>query len=421
MKKLGIYTLLIAYFCLPAEAQIMKKLGSAVKNAAENATVRKAEQKTEEAVNKTIDKVIDPGTYKGEEEAAVVQDTPSNEPVVASGGETSVATPKSIEAAYAKSDFVPGDEIFFADELSREKPGEFPSQWDLLSGRAEIAAFQGSNSISFETNTVIAPLMKDMNSYLPEVFTIEFDVMVAERGVQWGAYYFKFFPEKGYANDIQLSLYGSHGLNWYYYPPGGGDRREGGMSVDNVVKQHSWNHIAISFNQRAFKLYINGTRVINIPSMVVPKRFELELHTTSDNAQKNPFAIKDFRMAKGAMPLYDRLESAGKIVTYGITFDVGKSTLKPESMTEINRIAQLMKDNPALKFSVEGHTDSTGNSASNQTLSDSRSKAVMDKLVEIGISADRLQSAGKGQNNPISDNSTDEGRAKNRRVEFVKI
>jgi outer membrane protein OmpA-like peptidoglycan-associated protein len=102
-------------------------------------------------------------------------------------------------------------------------------------------------------------------------------------------------------------------------------------------------------------------------------------------------------------------------------FDVGKSTIKPESMGEINRIVQLMNEKPELKFSIEGHTDNTGNAASNQTLSDARSQAVLDKLVEMGIAANRLQSAGKGQTNPIADNSTDEGRAKNRRVEFVKI
>ena len=89
-------------------------------------------------------------------------------------------------------------------------------------------------------------------------------------------------------------------------------------------------------------------------------------------------------------------------------------------MGEINRIATLLKENPDLKFSVEGHTDSTGSAAANQTLSEARSQAVVDKLVETGIARDRLTAAGKGQTSPIADNGTDEGRAKNRRVEFVK-
>jgi outer membrane protein OmpA-like peptidoglycan-associated protein len=131
--------------------------------------------------------------------------------------------------------------------------------------------------------------------------------------------------------------------------------------------------------------------------------------------------IKNIRIAKGAVPLYDRMMSEGKFITYGITFDVGKSTLKPESMGEINRIATMMKENSELNFSVEGHTDNTGTAPNNQILSDARSQAVVDKLVEMGISKDRLKSAGKGQTAPIADNKTDEGRAKNRRVEFVKI
>ncbi len=134
-----------------------------------------------------------------------------------------------------------------------------------------------------------------------------------------------------------------------------------------------------------------------------------------------PLYVTNLRIAKGAVPLYDRMMSDGKFITYGITFDVGKSVIKPESMGEINRIVELMNQNPDLRFSVEGHTDSTGNAASNQTLSEARSAAIVAKLVEMGISADRLTSSGKGQNNPIADNATDEGRAKNRRVEFVKI
>jgi outer membrane protein OmpA-like peptidoglycan-associated protein len=81
----------------------------------------------------------------------------------------------------------------------------------------------------------------------------------------------------------------------------------------------------------------------------------------------------------------------------------------------------MMKENPTFKFSVEGHTDSTGSAATNQTLSEARSQAVVDKLVGLGIARDRLKAAGKGQTSPIADNGTDEGRAKNRRGEFVKI
>jgi outer membrane protein OmpA-like peptidoglycan-associated protein len=79
-----------------------------------------------------------------------------------------------------------------------------------------------------------------------------------------------------------------------------------------------------------------------------------------------------------------------------------------------------MKDNADLKFEVQGHTDNNGTVAGNQKLSEQRAQAIVNKLVEMGIAANRLFAKGMGQSAPLADNSTDEGRAKNRRVEFIK-
>ena len=125
-------------------------------------------------------------------------------------------------------------------------------------------------------------------------------------------------------------------------------------------------------------------------------------------------------MAKGAVPLYDRLASDGKIVTYAITFDTGKATLKPEADVEINRIKGIMDQDASLKFEVQGHCDNTGSDAVNDPLSQKRAEAIVAALVKNGIPADRLTAVGKGSHSPIADNGTEEGRAKNRRVEFVK-
>jgi outer membrane protein OmpA-like peptidoglycan-associated protein len=208
---------------------------------------------------------------------------------------------------------------------------------------------------------------------------------------------------------------GEYEVSWDYITTseGNGDGKQSA-----TLKTNAWHHWAMSFNKRAFKAYIDGVRVVSIPNMAAAANFNMYAGRNSFVAT---LAIRNVRIAKGAVPLYDRMMTDGKIITYGITFDIGKSTIKPESMGEINRIAKLMTDNPDLKFSVEGHTDNTGSAATNQTLSDARSKAVVDKLVEMGVAKDRLTSAGKGQNAPIADNSTDEGRAKNRRVEFVKV
>ena len=109
------------------------------------------------------------------------------------------------------------------------------------------------------------------------------------------------------------------------------------------------------------------------------------------------------------------------IVTYDITFDVNKADIKDESMVEINRIKKLMDENPELKYEVQGHTDSTGTPESNQKLSEKRAQAIVDKMVELGVSPNRLKAVGKGETSPIGDNNTEAGRAKNRRVEFVAM
>lgn len=109
-----------------------------------------------------------------------------------------------------------------------------------------------------------------------------------------------------------------------------------------------------------------------------------------------------------------------EFISYDITFDVGKATLKPESDKEIARIVALMIDNPNLCYEVQGHTDNTGSAASNMKLSQKRAQAVVDRMVKLGVPKDRLTAVGKGQEEPIADNDTEEGRAQNRRVVFVK-
>lgn len=108
-------------------------------------------------------------------------------------------------------------------------------------------------------------------------------------------------------------------------------------------------------------------------------------------------------------------------IALNITFDTGKSTIKAESQKIIDQMHELLKTNPGLKISIEGHTDNVGNAAANKTLSESRAKAVMDALVAKGIDKTRLASKGFGQEKPVADNGTDEGKAKNRRVEIRKI
>jgi len=134
-----------------------------------------------------------------------------------------------------------------------------------------------------------------------------------------------------------------------------------------------------------------------------------------------PSMITNIIIAEGGEDLYKRLMSDGKIVTNDIHFESGNAILKPESMKIIDQIVQLMNDHADLKFSVEGHTDSDGTDESNQILSEQRASAVKDAFTEKGIDGSRLTTKGYGESQPLTDNSTAEKKAKNRRVEFIML
>ena len=114
------------------------------------------------------------------------------------------------------------------------------------------------------------------------------------------------------------------------------------------------------------------------------------------------------------------LNTDGHIALY-INFETGKSEIRPESQKIIDQIVEMLKSNPTLKISVEGHTDNVGNLQSNQTLSENRAMAVMNAIASKGVDKSRLSSKGWGQTKPIDDNKTEDGKAKNRRVEIVKV
>jgi OmpA-OmpF porin, OOP family len=120
-----------------------------------------------------------------------------------------------------------------------------------------------------------------------------------------------------------------------------------------------------------------------------------------------------------ANELLNELNKNGFVALY-INFDTGKADLKQDGIATVKEIAAMMKANPGLKLSVEGHTDNAGDAASNKKLSEARAKSVTSAIVAGGVDASRLGAVGFGQERPVADNRSEEGRAKNRRVELVK-
>lgn len=432
-SKQLIAAVLILGFTTQSEAQLLKKL----QKKAENKIESEAEKRSEKRINNGIDKVFD-GVE--EEIDETVEGNPEKEKEVSSEKEKSNSHPEpstnqkneSIDVmkqeptlTWNKFDFVPGTEIIFEDNQEGEQNGEFPSKWDLSGGTIENAFFDGSNVIMFRRNNIngndgIVPLLKNRKEdYLPEEFTIEFDAYFPKHFNTYRIYLFDPKNQKNidptvnankrfYLRFDQNSANGTN-ISTSYYP-----------ETDQATnKGPGWRHISISFNKRALKAYIDDARLLNIPNMEInPLGICIAFHNPSDN---NNGYIKNVRMAKGAVPLYDKFLTDGKFVTTGIKFDVNKATIKPESMGTINYVVKMMQDHPELNFSVEGHTDSDGDEESNQKLSEARAKAVLDIMVKAGISEDRLRSKGYGESKPMTDNATSEGKAQNRRVEFVKI
>lgn len=311
--------------------------------------------------------------------------------------------------------------MIFEDDLSIEESGEFPSRWDLLSGSVEIASLGGENVIHFSNNnSIIFPLM-DNKDFLPEVFTIEFDVFFEKDGVVRSDFYkIRFFEGTYMRAKIDGKEINTIDVSWNKIMMGAFGGKTKSYIDEKKNFQPKWKHVALAFNKRSLKVYLDQERLINIPNLgFKPKMFSIDGHY--DDRYIKMSSIKNIRVNEGGKKLYDRIMEEGKFVTRGILFEVSKATINGESMGTINEIVKLMNKYPDLDFRIEGHTDSDGDDSFNQELSEKRAAAINSLLVEHGIDSERLESKGLGESKPVSENKTPEGKANNRRVEFIKI
>ena len=392
-----------------------------LRDRAVNAVTNTIENKVENAAQEATEEALSGKKSKSKKNSA--SDDEEDE-----DGTASAKQKKTAKGEAVKSDFVAGTTVIFSDNLSGEKMGEFPSKWDLIDNNAEVARMNGKMAIKFEhgSDTEITPLLKDGNKkYLPEVYSLEFDYFVTGEDDNTSAYRVLLKAE----DDSQTSeiFIGRGDVSWSVYKPNSDDYISGSASLEDKHDLNDWNHFALSFNQRALKVYINNQRVINIPNARAMDWFAVRTEFWEDHIDY----ITNVRLAKGGGELYGRNEQdmsavekaiaeTGKFVTNNILFETGKATLKPESMTEIQKVADYMKKNPSVRFEVQGHTDNQGSDAVNDPLSQQRAEAVVKALAGLGVDDFNLKAVGKGSHEPVADNKTDAGRAKNRRVVFVK-
>ena len=415
MKKLLLMLVVLFAFALNADAQGWL-------NRVKDKVMNKVENTVDNAIDKTIDKAADEatGAVKGKKGSESVD--------AADAGDDAPAVGTS-------SDFKRGSVIMFQDDVTAEQVGEFPSKWDMFSGTTETKTIAGVKAINPTDNAQIQPLIKEQGAYLPEEFTIEYDFYYWPQKDDVGLNDLKLilavtkerseFPGEGHDEGDMTAFVLRHGVCDSYEHVYMFNGNHDGNFEYNFKK--GWNHVALSFNKRALKVYFNDKRVVNLPRVNQPTWMCFQV----------PFEYKDLTfirnvvIAKGAVALYDRneqsmtavekaIQETGKFVTNNILFKTGKADLLPESMTEIQKVADYMKKNPTARFEVQGHTDNQGSDAINDPLSQKRAEAVVKALEGLGVDGFNLKAVGKGSHEPVADNKTEAGRAKNRRVVFVK-
>lgn len=333
----------------------------------------------------------------------------------AAGSAVSVPAP----AAHRNYDFVPGEKVIFQPDMTQEPDGELPARFAIRKGGAEVQLFEGKKVLHLQPNaqTAVEPLMST-DHYLPEQFTLEFDVMYENSEGSYFRYASDFrigfskaddrdFPSGGlYAfviNNTSRCAFGPTGTQ--QFPPA----LQKTFGVGNT-----WHHIAIYVRRAVGKAYVDSFRVCATNALPVGAD---RLYIKAD---RYGIKIRNLRLAQGGTDQYQKIVTDGKLVTHDITFDVNKAVIRPESMGVLNQVATLMKAHSDLRFDIEGHTDNTGTADANQKLSQSRAEAVRAGLVSLGVEQSRLTATGFGESRPIDTNDTSDGRANNRRVEFVK-
>jgi OOP family OmpA-OmpF porin len=199
-----------------------------------------------------------------------------------------------------------------------------------------------------------------------------------------------------------------------------GDYRSWGYNTrEGVSEIQVFRNFETALKQAGFKLIYESS-----PNELTASKgdtwYYLENHGSYYDQYVVTLKAMQQEVTADASSLSDELNKSGHVAVYGIHFDTGKATILPDSASILNEIVKLLQQNADLKLRVEGHTDNVGPAASNQALSEKRAQAVVTWLTAHGVAASRLTAKGYGQTKPLADNATEDGKAKNRRVELAK-
>ena len=392
--------------------------------------LNKAKEKVEEKAKEKTDEAIDKATEPKEEEKEAEEKDNKNEEM---NKDENKSVQKTDELkSYSKYDFVPGDQVLYFEDFSLDNVGDFPALWNTNSS-GEVVTLNNYPGNWFQPG-VEGAFVPEVKGSFGENFTMEFDIIYSPvspsnlpsidiifYSAMKGESILSNAPQNG-GCAFRIGPYNLSAWNW-------DDEESGG--IDNTKDNEFFNnnknkivHIAFAFQKQRVRSWVNENKIYDLPKLlksgVVIDQFKFLTGSTDDS---NPYVyIKNLRVAVGKPDMRSKLLTDGKLVTHGILFDVNSDKVKPESYGTLKEIAKVLKDNPNVKVKIVGHTDSDGDEKSNLDLSKRRSASVKNSLTdEFGIEAVRMETDGKGEAEPVSDNNTPEGKANNRRVEFIKL
>jgi len=397
----------------------------------------KALEKANDAANDGINNALDSGNKNTE------NDVNEDEPPVSETDET-IEQPVSEEEqqhasnqpddkpkliSYGQYDFVPGDQILFYEDFSQDAIGDFPAMW-VSNGGGEVKTVNIASGKWFHLNGDDAVYCFTGGIAFPENYIVEFDIIpddVYYNGIELTLY--EFDPEN--THEVEDALYpGRYGLKivlgperWetlgYSYDPDK-DWLQGQSEKNPVVKEEV-NHVIIWVQKRRVRMYHQWQKTLDVPTNIYGEARFNRIRFSGWDRSSFPF-ISNFKITTASPDMRSKLLTEGRLISYGIYFDSGKDFVKPESNGSLKEIANVLNENPEVRIQVIGHTDSDGEDALNLDLSKRRAANVKNSLViDFGIAADRIETDGKGESQPLVPNTSVENKAKNRRVEFIKL
>lgn len=411
--------------------------------------VNKAEQKVEQKVEKGVDKGFDKA-----EQAAKSGNKPADSAAAtkAPAATTPAATtaPKEVAPAAvavksnSRFDFIPGEQIVYTEAFEQDAIGELPTGWNTT-GTGEVVtlnSYPGKWLQLHQRSFYLTSNQKDFG----ENYTVEFDVIMQ---LKWNGHFYPYFSfgfigtngEPAAGNDFLRSYRKYASAEVLFYPADGGrstvdirsfksgrEYYNGDNQVVSALSDYFGKpvHIAVQVQKERMRIWVDQNKVFDAPKAIAPEslmnQLIFEIHSASYKEGEYGYYLSNLKVAKGIPDTRHKLVEEGKFSTTGILFDVNADVIKPESYGVLKDIAGVLKEHATIKVKIIGHTDSDGDDQKNLQLSQKRAAAVVKALQdEFGIDAARMQAEGKGESVPVGDNKTREGKALNRRVEFIKL